>query len=553
MRRTWIAVAALFAVGLAVTAARAGQPGDVLQKLDAPGCCSMGMAFDGEALWVADRKVNKLFRVGLRSGQVLAELPTPGYRATGLTFDGKFLWVADRDQDVLFRLDPESGVVDKVLPVTARSPRGLTWDGEFLYLADARSDQIHVLDPADGAKVRTMPAPHGAVTGLAFDGKRLWAADRSLDEIYMVDRRHGEVLGILYSPGPHPWGLTFDGERLWCSDYQTRKLFAIRVEADKPLMHLEDKTLRVEHVIHFLSQGPDNVDIVDFFIAVPASRYHQTILGKPVFSPEPRTVLSDRWGQRVAHFRQQDVKPGTFLEPRIAVDAVLHRTQFWILPEQVGPLRNIPRKIRRQYLADGTKYRLNNKTIRRAAREAVGDERHPYWMARKIYHYVRDKLEYKLSPPGWDAAPLLLERGTGSCSEYTFVFVALCRANGIPARYVGGVVTRGDDAFVDNVFHRWAEVYLPGVGWIPVDPDRGDRDTPRGVALGFGHLDNTLLVTTEAGGQSEYLDWKYNGNVKWSFRGRTQVYVEHIGELAPLGEVDREPAPGDAPEPMVAP
>jgi transglutaminase-like putative cysteine protease len=501
----------------------------------------MGMTWDGQALWVADRKVNTLFKLGPLTGQVLATLPTPGYRPTGLAFDGKYLWVADRDQDSLFRLEPSTGLVDKVFRVPAKSPRGLAWDGEFLFLADGKDDLIYVIDPSDGATVRTIPAPHRAITGLTFDGKRLWAADRAMDEIYMVAPERGDVLGIIESPGPHPWGLAWDGARLWHADYQTRKIYAINVQADRPYQHLEDRTLRVEQVVNFHSQGPDELDTVDFFLAVPVSRYHQTILDKPHFSPPPRTLVADRWGQQIAHFRQQNVKPGTFLQPRIAVDAVLHKTRFWILPEQVKPLSSIPRDIRRAYLQDGSKYRLKDPIIIKAAREAVGDEKRPYWMARKIYHYVRDKLDYKLTAPGWDSAPLLLERGTGSCSEYSFVFIALCRANRIPARYVGGVVTRGDDAFVDNVFHRWAEIYLPGIGWIPVDPDRGDKKTPRGIALGFGNLDNTMLVTTVAGGESEYLDWKYNGNVKWTFRGRTQVYVEHIGELAPLGEIESLP------------
>ncbi len=34
---------------------------------------------------------------------------------------------------------------------------------------------------------------------------------------------------------------------------------------------------------------------------------------------------------------------------------------------------------------------------------------------------------------GWNAAPMILRRGNGSCSEYSFLLMAVLRANGVPA------------------------------------------------------------------------------------------------------------------------
>lgn len=525
------------------------QPGDVIAELPTPGCCPMGLAFDGKALWVADRKLNLIHRVDPLSGKVLAQLPTPGIRPTGMTWDGRHLWIADRDNLEIFRLDPKNGIVDKVFKLPVRAPRGLAWDGECLYLASAKDDAIFCLDPDDGTVARSIPAPDNAVTGLAFDGKYLWAADRNHDELYWIDPQEGYVIGILKSPGPHPFGLAWDGKRLWNADYQNRKLYAINVLRGDPMLHLEEKTLRVDYTIHFKNEGPDPVLTGDLYLAVPEDRYHQTILTGPAFDPAPQDISENQWKQKVAHFAVTDVAPGKHLKFGMSLDATLHRTRFWIRPDRVRPLGTIGKRIRRQYLANNTKYRLNHPVVREAVRKAVGHETRPYWIARKIYQYVLHKLDYSLSG-GWDPVPLLLDRGSGSCSEYTFVFISLCRTAGIPARYVGGVVTRGDDAFVDNVFHRWAEIYLPGYGWIPVDPDRGDEKTPRGQALGFGNLDNTLLVTTVSGGESKHLGWKYNGNAKWTFRGRTRVYVEHIGELAPAEEHPAIQGPGSDEIPM---
>jgi len=520
-------------LAIAAHAMAAAKLGAVTRQLSAPGCCPMGLTFDGTALWVVDRKLNQVFRVDPKSGEVLRALPTPGFRPTGLSWDGKHLWIADRDRDELARLDPATGVVDRVLKVPFKSPRGVASDGVGLYVADAKTDHIYYLDAQDGTVFKKFLAPYRAPTGLVYDGRYLWSADRSTDEIYRIDPQRGKVIGIFKSPGPHPYGLAWDGRHLWNVDYQTRKLYRLRPRADERYQRWDKKQLRVEYTLHLYSHGPDPVTAADIFLAVPRSRYNQRLITPPTFAPEPDELLKDRWGQEVAHFRRPEIASGQTFEPRMIAEVELYRTRFWITPEKVGSLQLVPEEIKQQYLSNGRKYRLHDPAIRAAARAAIKNERNPYWMARGIYEHVRGTLEYKRTG-GWDSAPLLLERGSGSCSEYAFVFIALCRAVGIPARYVGGIVTRGDDAFVDNVFHRWAEIYLPNVGWLPVDPDRGDKLTPRGQALGFGYVSNTLFVTTVNGGESEHLDWKYNGNARWTFVGRSAVDIEQTGELSPL-------------------
>jgi transglutaminase-like putative cysteine protease len=142
-------------------------------------------------------------------------------------------------------------------------------------------------------------------------------------------------------------------------------------------------------------------------------------------------------------------------------------------------------------------------------------------------------MEYELAG-GWNIAPAVLDRGNGSCSEYSFVYISMCRAAGIPARYAGSVVIRGDDASYDDVFHRWVEIYLPNFGWLPVDPSRGDKEYPADQANSFGYLGNSFLITTMGGGGSEYLEWGYNANYTYTSKGRCNVEVEYFGEWTPL-------------------
>jgi hypothetical protein len=135
---------------------------------------------------------------------------------------------------------------------------------------------------------------------------------------------------------------------------------------------------------------------------------------------------------------------------------------------------------------------------------------------------------------GWDIPEVVLKRGKGSCSEYTFTFVALCRAAGLPARYRGSLVVRGDDASIDEAFHRWAEVYFPNYGWVPIDANRGDQKGAADQARGFGESSNRFLVTTQGGGDSELLAWDYNAHAHYNTTGYAKIEQESFGFWEPL-------------------
>lgn len=65
----------------------------------------------------------------------------------------------------------------------------------------------------------------------------------------------------------------------------------------------------------------------------------------------------------------------------------------------------------------------------------------------------------------------LLNIPGGKCTDIHSVYVALCRAAGVPAREVFGI-RQGKKDVVDITKwqHCWAEFFLPGYGWVPVDP-----------------------------------------------------------------------------------
>ncbi len=64
----------------------------------------------------------------------------------------------------------------------------------------------------------------------------------------------------------------------------------------------------------------------------------------------------------------------------------------------------------------------------------------------------------------------LASRG-GKCADISSVYVALARAAGVPAREVFGLrLGKKPEQDITGGYHCWAEFYLPGTGWVPVDP-----------------------------------------------------------------------------------
>ncbi len=123
-------------------------------------------------------------------------------------------------------------------------------------------------------------------------------------------------------------------------------------------------------------------------------------------------------------------------------------------------------------------------------------------MVKNIYNYVYNNLKYS----GFNSADIgaveALKRQHGDCTEFTDLFVALCRANGIPAKAIEGYTTE----FENTPKHSWSEIYLEKHGWIRLDP------TPNN-AISFSQLSNKYIQLS-----CLRSDKKLNNYHRWKYR-----------------------------------
>ncbi|MBN2216989.1 MAG: hypothetical protein JW719_06405 [Pirellulales bacterium] len=509
-------------------------PGDVVAKFAAPCRHPTGLAFDGKSLWLADHHSGRLFEIDPKDGRVLRKLKAPCFTISGLAHADGCLYVLDPDVKKVFRFNPATGITENEFPTQGEYPEALAVQGKDLWLGGYKTPRLFRLSTEDGTRIDQVTSP-GSCHGLAFDGRYLWVADRMADKLYMVCPKNGDVILAIDSPGKFPRGLAFDGTYLWNVDYQTDTLYKIVRDDGTPWVATQGNKEKLELVEEVRNLGPGLVTSADVYLAVPRDLPNQKLLGAATFTPEPTDFVTDQWGQKSAHYHVADLPPGGKITAKMEVDAELFTIRYYLFPERVGTLADVPQALKDRYLRDGSKFGVGDEFVCKTARQVVGKEPNCYWIARKLFDHVTDKIHYHLDGV-WDIAPTVLKRGSGSCSEFSFVYIALCRAAGLPARYVGSVVVRGDDASTDKVYHRWPEVFLPGYGWVPVDPSAvggGFRSTAA-KADAIGHLQNRYLITTIGGGASEHLDWEYNINTRWQYRGPCRVETTRYGEWEPL-------------------
>ncbi|MEM8868542.1 MAG: transglutaminase family protein [Verrucomicrobiota bacterium] len=74
--------------------------------------------------------------------------------------------------------------------------------------------------------------------------------------------------------------------------------------------------------------------------------------------------------------------------------------------------------------------------------------------------------------PGVQTPAETMRRGSGSCRDFAAFFIEACRYLGFATRFVSGYL-HNPGSMQHGSTHAWAEVYLPGAGWIGFDNTSG--------------------------------------------------------------------------------
>ena len=111
--------------------------------------------------------------------------------------------------------------------------------------------------------------------------------------------------------------------------------------------------------------------------------------------------------------------------------------------------------------------------MRELAEQSVGPPaENPVLAASHIYHWIASRFpwagarEYSTIK---NIPEYVLENKHGDCGQVGLLYITLCRAAGIPARWESGYMLHPGEVN----FHDWGETYFEGVGWVPTDASFG--------------------------------------------------------------------------------
>jgi transglutaminase-like putative cysteine protease len=118
--------------------------------------------------------------------------------------------------------------------------------------------------------------------------------------------------------------------------------------------------------------------------------------------------------------------------------------------------------------------------------------------ARAIYNHIISTVKYDKSGQGWGRGDIYYacDARRGNCTDFHAIFIGYCRALGIPARFAIGFPLPADrGAGQVSGYHCWAEFYLKGIGWVPVDASEAAKNPAKREYYFGAHDENRVEFT----------------------------------------------------------
>lgn len=178
------------------------------------------------------------------------------------------------------------------------------------------------------------------------------------------------------------------------------------------------------------------------------------------------SIQTDSHGNIYFHLYELQIDGKQTFTTKLEYHVLSFNTRYLINSTAVGNY-DTSSDLYRKYTSPEELIECDHSNITSLSRSLTGDTADWHGKVFKIYDFVRGHISYQVQDEERGAL-WALKTGVGDCSEYSYLFVALCRAAGIPARIKAGFAFHREGETLEDG-HMWAEYFMENYGWTPVD------------------------------------------------------------------------------------
>jgi len=220
--------------------------------------------------------------------------------------------------------------------------------------------------------------------------------------------------------------------------------------------------------------GPSKARV---WVPLPSTDQYQTISQLQLKGPSNIRIHKDaRYGNRYAFFTVDPLRVTAPFEIRLTFHVVRYDRRAE-LTQDARPSDSLPKDVAPFLQPD--KLSPTDDVVAKLASEQIEGLTDPLQKARKIYEYAISAMHHDSHGAACGRAETALScdsRGDRG-ADFPSLFISMARAAGIPARFnIGFLLPKEQKGGAILDYHSWAEFYVSGLGWIPLDASEAPQE-----------------------------------------------------------------------------
>ena len=240
---------------------------------------------------------------------------------------------------------------------------------------------------------------------------------------------------------------------------------------------------------------PANSKHLEIWLPVPKTTEHQEVSNLNISCDYPYTFKKEpKYNNLILAIESNEGVSGDL---SVAMDFLVTRKSYRVTDKLVTSNVVGNHEELENYLAPDRFVPVDG-IVAEEAQKILNKDMGPLEKAKVLYDHVVSNMSYDKSGEGWGKGDAVYACNVkkGNCTDFHSLFIGMARASGIPSRFVIGfpIPDKKKQGEIYG-YHCWAEFYINGLGWVPIDASEACKYAEK-RDLFFGGLDANRVQFT---------------------------------------------------------